>query len=130
MKAIFLTDGNRTLQVYDEDVYAKLHELTGIERTVYKKDDIIKNPSNFHDVEYVFSTWGMSPFTEEEIGSCFPALKCVFYGAGTVQHFARPFLNCGIRVFSAFLCVPIVLPPSPERVWPRKNALVPRGVRP
>jgi len=29
-------------------------------------------------------------------------LKCVFYGAGTVQSFARPFLNCGVKVFSAW----------------------------
>jgi len=26
----------------------------------------------------------------------------VFYGAGTVQAFARPFLNCGVKVFSAW----------------------------
>ena len=31
-----------------------------------------------------------------------PSLKAVFYAAGTVQYFARPFLNCGIKVFSAF----------------------------
>ena len=31
-----------------------------------------------------------------------PSLKAVFYAAGTVQYFARPFLECGIKVFSAF----------------------------
>lgn len=30
-----------------------------------------------------------------------PSLKAVFYGAGSVQAFARPFLNCGVKVFSA-----------------------------
>jgi phosphoglycerate dehydrogenase-like enzyme len=44
----------------------------------------------------------MPTFTEEEIKSCLPSLKAVFYGAGTVQAFARPFLNCGVKVFSAW----------------------------
>ena len=30
-----------------------------------------------------------------------PKLKAVFYAAGTVQYFAKPFLECGVRVFSA-----------------------------
>ena len=44
----------------------------------------------------------MPEFTEAEIKACFPSLKCVFYGAGTVQKFARPFLACGVKVFSAW----------------------------
>ena len=40
--------------------------------------------------------------TEEEIRACLPSLQCVFYGAGTVQAFARPFLACGVKVFSAW----------------------------
>lgn len=54
------------------------------------------------DVEYIFSTWGMIPLGEEEIRKFFPSLKAVFYAAGTVQYFARPFLNCGVKVFSAW----------------------------
>lgn len=44
----------------------------------------------------------MPAFSEEEIRACFPKLECVFYAAGTVQMFARPFLACGVRVFSAW----------------------------
>ena len=53
--------------------------------------------------EYAFSTWGMPAFTQEEIGESMPNLKAVFYGAGTVQGFARPFLNLGIQVASAWV---------------------------
>ena len=53
-------------------------------------------------VEAVFSTWGMPRLTEAEIAQYFPNLKYVFYGAGSVQHFARPFLHSGVRVFSAW----------------------------
>ena len=52
--------------------------------------------------EAVFSTWGMPRLTEAEIAEFFPRLKYVFYGAGSVQHFARPFLSSGVRVFSAW----------------------------
>ena len=44
----------------------------------------------------------MPVFTKEEINSLFPSLKAVFYSAGTVQFFARPFLESGIKVFSAW----------------------------
>ena len=56
----------------------------------------------FADVTELFSTWGMPVFSEEEIRRCFPRLECVFYAAGSVQSFARPFLNCGVKVISAW----------------------------
>jgi phosphoglycerate dehydrogenase-like enzyme len=54
-------------------------------------------------VEYIFSTWGMPGMSEDEIEACFPNLKAVFYGAGSVQHFARAFINRGVRMFSAWM---------------------------
>lgn len=69
---------------------------------VYTKDEVLNTPELFQNTEYVFSTWGMPVFTEKEIRRCLPSLKAVFYGAGTVQVFARPFLNCGVKVFSAW----------------------------
>lgn len=54
------------------------------------------------ETEAVFSSWGMARLTEEEISGKLPNLRYVFYAAGTVQAFARPFLNKGIRVFSAW----------------------------
>ncbi len=58
--------------------------------------------SALRDVEAIFSTWGMPETTEEEIKACLPRLKYVFYAAGSVQRFARPFLKSGVRVFSAW----------------------------
>ena len=50
----------------------------------------------------IFSTWGMPAFSEEEIRQIFPKLEALFYAAGSVQSFARPLLNCGVTVFSAW----------------------------
>lgn len=62
------------------------------------------------EIEAIFSTWGMPAMTEDEIRTQLPELKYVFYAAGSVQAFARPFLNCGVRVFSAWQAnaVPVV----------------------
>lgn len=53
-------------------------------------------------VQYLFSTWGMPEFTAEEVRRYFPALRAVFYAAGSVQGFAPAFLENGIKVFSAW----------------------------
>lgn len=76
----------------------------------FDKADVMASPKDFADTEYLFSTWGMPTFTEEEIKNYFPSLKAVFYAAGSVQHFARPFLNCSVKVFSAWAAnaVPVV----------------------
>lgn len=79
-----------------------LRRVYGIRERIYTKADVLAEPECFQDTEYIFSTWGMPTFTEEEIRAYLPSLKALFYGAGTVQKFARPFLNCGVRVFSAW----------------------------
>lgn len=103
MRAIFLCEkGDKIFEVYNEETVCELKKLTDIEKKKYTKADVIQNSQLFWDVEIVFSTWGMPVFTEEEIKEYLPSLKCVFYGAGSVQGFARPFLNCGVKVFSAW----------------------------
>lgn len=103
MKAIFLCDNpNNVLRVYTDAIVDELSKHLDIERKIYKKEDVTANPEAFSEVEFAFSTWGMPTFTEEEIKTCLPSLKCLFYGAGTVQKFARPFLNLGVKVFSAW----------------------------
>lgn len=103
MKAVFLcNDKNNPERVYSDEARKELYMLSGLTNDVYSRDEILNNTSLFRDTEYVFSTWGMPEFTEDEIKEFFPSLRCIFYGAGTVQYFARPFLNCGIKVFSAW----------------------------
>ena len=107
MKSIFLCNKKNSV----EKVYAEsFDKLPDVERKVYTSAEIIAEPEKFAEVEYVFSTWGMPSMSEEEIKRCFPSLKCVFYAAGSVQAFARPFLACGVKVFSAWAAnaVPVV----------------------
>ena len=91
MNRIFLCENEKNIRsVYCDD------------ERVYTKAEVLSTPELFQNTEYIFSTWGMPQFTEEEIKRYLPSLKAVFYGAGSVQAFARPFLNCGVKVFSAW----------------------------
>ena len=91
MKTIYLCENERHIR----NVY-------GTSEKVFCKEDVLQEPARFRNTEYVFSTWGMPQFSEDEIKDTLPSLKAVFYAAGSVQKFARPFLNCGIKVFSAW----------------------------
>ena len=103
MKAIFLTKNKETCKkVYNDATVRELCALSELDKEVYDRTDVVAAPEKFADTEIIFSTWGMPIFTEEEIKTIFPSLKCIFYTAGTVQSFARPFINCGVKVFSAW----------------------------
>ena len=103
MRAIFLCENtDQMFRVYDAESLCALQALTGIENRIYTKAEVMDAPEQFADVEMIFSTWGMPVFTEDELSRCLPSLKCLFYGAGTVKKFARPFLHRGVKVFSAW----------------------------
>lgn len=104
MKAIFFTDNSRRLEnVFNDQHISKLEKICPqIDKNVFDKKFVLDNAALFQDTEYIFSTWGIQPLTEEEIRCCFPKLKCLFHAAGSVQAFGRAYLNCGVRVFSAW----------------------------
>lgn len=103
MKAVFLGEKpHRLSYVYSDAVVDRIAAEAELDRTYYNKADVLANKEAFADTEYIFSTWGMPVMTEEEITACFPSLRAVFYAAGSVQTFARPFLNVGVKVFSAW----------------------------
>jgi len=103
MRAIFLCEAPDNIpRVYDSETVCAIKTIADLDEKVYNRKMIQENPGHFSDVEIIFSTWGMPSMSEEEIKNALPKLKCVFYGAGSVQSFARPFLECGVKVFSAW----------------------------
>lgn len=96
--------------VFSDDVINKLKQYGDISSELVNKQSLENNKAFLAECEVAFATWGMLTLSEEEIKKYLPKLKCVFYAAGTVQYFARPFLNCGIKVFSAFAAnaVPVI----------------------
>lgn len=101
-KGIFIGDARQIAYVYSDEVRKALQDACDLPDTVFTKERILAEPARFADTAYLFSTWGMPSFTEAEIAACFPQLRAVFYAAGTVQSFARPFLARGVQVCSAW----------------------------
>lgn len=102
MKGIFLA-GNQEIvrRVYAERQLARLRSMIEIDERVYTSLQEVKE-AGAGDADFIFSTWSMLRMSEEEIREYFPALKAVFYAAGSVQGFARPLLNRGVRVYSGW----------------------------
>lgn len=99
MKAVFLDKEKQTVySVYSISQREYLSAKFGVPERVYTAENL----GELTDVEYIFSTWGMPSLTVEQIAKYLPRLKAVFYAAGSVQAFARPFLERGVRVFSAW----------------------------
>lgn len=85
--------------VENTEKMAKLGMDTGL---ILTRELLEKEPLAAKNTEYLFSTWGMPHFEKEEIKKYFPSLKAIFYAAGTVQAFAKEFIDCGVNVFSAW----------------------------
>ena len=108
MKSAFV-GGGRLTSVYSEETIAALEREAGLaSRAVLSREEVLAGGAA--DVDFVFSTWGMPRFSVDEIRRSLPRLRAVFYAAGSVQGFAREFLECGIPVFSAWAAtaVPVV----------------------
>ena len=108
MKSYF-TGGSRIRTVYPSSVVAALAAEAGLDPDRILDADALRSGAAA-DADALFSTWGMPALAADEIRRELPRLRAVFYAAGSVQAFARPFLECGVRVFSAWgaNAVPVV----------------------
>lgn len=102
--AIFLNEheSNQIMSVFDADTRNALRQHLELSDEIILHSELETHRNLLAETEYIFSTWGMPSLSEEEITKYFPRLKAVFYAAGSVQAFARPFLYKNIRVFSAW----------------------------
>ncbi len=100
-KAVFLGDRGSICRVYEKTA-DKLGEKVEFIDPIYSRSELEARRAEAAEVSYIFSTWGMWHMSEAEIGELFPSLEAVFYAAGSVRGFAREFLECGVKVFSAW----------------------------
>lgn len=101
-KAIYIGLQAQTDSVYSDETVQRLSVSLDFPygSKTFSKEEL--EQYDLHDVSFLFSTWGMPELTEDEIASYFPVLEAVFYAAGSVQDFARPFLKRSVRIFSAW----------------------------
>ena len=88
-------------KVYGSQRRADLETRCDLYPHIVSGNNFDEHVERLQDLEYIFSTWSMPSLNEEQIARL-PSLKAVFYAAGSVQGFARPFLKSDVRVFSAW----------------------------
>lgn len=111
MKACFCGELNsqRIDYVFSGGRREKIAEKVDLLDEVINTSNLEAYQDQLKDVEIVLGTWEMPVFSIEEIRTFFPALKLVLYAAGSVQRFARPYLELGILVVntSSVMAIPV-----------------------
>lgn len=100
MKAAFIGNQSGIDGVYAGGRRERLAAEFDLIQMVLAKELLCEKQDDLKDVRLLFSTWGMPSLSQEQI-AFFPSLQALFYAAGSVQHFARPFLESGVKVVSA-----------------------------
>ncbi len=100
-KALFFGDKNRIEMVYGEGRIDEVASISSLYDTVVTRVNFEQHLDALHEVEVIFSTWGMPLLTDEQV-TALPNLKLLLYAAGSVQSFAAPLLQTGVRIVSAW----------------------------
>ncbi|MBQ3865049.1 MAG: phosphoglycerate dehydrogenase [Clostridia bacterium] len=99
--AIFSSQPDRVDRVYGQGGRERIASITDLYPETITQENLPLHLERLRDLDVIFSTWGMFVPSEEQF-AVMKKLKAVFYGAGSVQAFARPFLQRGIHVYSAW----------------------------
>jgi phosphoglycerate dehydrogenase-like enzyme len=101
MQAAFFGQAGQIERVYAQGRRQSLMARANFYPHIVDGTDFDLHAPALQNLEVIFSTWGMPSLSTDQIRRL-PHLKAVFYAAGSVQGFARPFLERGIAVFSAW----------------------------
>ena len=101
-KAAFFCDSPAQIaHVYARGRRERLETLAQVYGEVITGENYREHLPHLADCAYIFSTWGMPVLPEDALAQL-PALRAVFYAAGSVQAFAEPYLRRKIAVVSAW----------------------------
>ena len=99
--AAFLAPPDTVHRLFDAPRLKRLARLAQLRPEIIAPAQLEATLPELSALEVIFSTWGMPFLTESQLDSL-PNLRAVFYAAGSVQSFARPLLERGIIVVSAW----------------------------
>jgi phosphoglycerate dehydrogenase-like enzyme len=86
--------------IYGAERLKKIAELSDFHPVRVTSENLETELPKLKEIEAIFSCWGMLPITDAHLDRM-PNLKAVFYAGGSVNGFAKPFLERGITVCNA-----------------------------
>ena len=96
-----LCQGNMIDYVYAKGRRQQVADMTDLFPVVISSRNFLEHADKLAGVEAIFSTWGMPELTPAELDRL-PALRAVFYAAGSVKGFAKPLLKRHVAVCSSW----------------------------
>lgn len=100
--AAFLTDPHSVFDwVYGAGRRQRLETIAEVHPVIVTSGNFAGFASEMREVEVIFSTWGMPQLTPAHLEGM-PNLRALFFAGGSVAGFARPLLERGIKVVSAW----------------------------
>ena len=90
----------------DGDVFGRsrrerIATLTDLYPSVVNAANFWQHAPALKEIEVIFATWGMPALSDAQLAAM-PRLRAVFYAAGNVKAFARPLVERGILLVSAW----------------------------
>lgn len=89
-------------RVFPKYIMDELRQRGDLPTFIVNSRNMKNHKEYLNKTDIIFATWGMPHLSTEEIKEYFPNLKAVLYAAGTVQGFAKEFLEENIKVSSAW----------------------------
>ena len=86
--------------IYGAERLKKIATLSDFHPVRVTAENLEAELPKLQEVETIFSCWGMLPLTSAQLDQM-PNLKVLFYAGGSVNGFAKPFLERGITVCNA-----------------------------
>lgn len=100
-KALLIGSPEELKRVYAQSVLDQIRVLYDLSEEIVTLGSWDESFELLQDAVVLFSTWGMLKIDEEALRLALPKLEAVFYAAGSVQAFAKPFLDQGITLCCA-----------------------------
>jgi phosphoglycerate dehydrogenase-like enzyme len=86
IKGLFILDSHSLDRIYGPEGRRDLEAMVDFVASPQTKESVVANLGVLADVEVIFSGWG-APRMDEAFLAAVPALRAVFYGAGSVHYF-------------------------------------------
>ncbi|WP_309397923.1 hydroxyacid dehydrogenase [Cerasicoccus maritimus] len=101
-RSIFLLSESAFQKIYSKASINEVCAITHNKGRLYSEKEILQTPSEFEDVEIIFGGWG-TPVLNETLMEKLPALKALFYGAGSINYIVtEAFWKRNILITSAY----------------------------
>lgn len=100
-RVAFFGDEHFIRDVFAAGRFEQIARISAVHPDVVSVENLDAQMPFLRDIEVIFGTWGLPALTAKQLDRM-PNLRAVFFAAGSVNYFARPFLERNVMVVSSW----------------------------